>query len=92
MEALRERARIIVEVERAHPSGHKYHRWMHIVQAADTGLDSPEALEWEGITGRLKQLHAMQDRRIDAVESKLDAHMREVKDLLTALMGGRKEN
>ena len=47
VEALREWAWIIVEAELTHPSWHRYHRYIHIAEAAD---DSSE------ITGWLKQL------------------------------------
>ena len=76
MEALRERARIIVEAERAHPSWNRYHKYMHIVEAADSSQDRTASVEWEGITGRVKQLLEMQsrtqDKKLEAVESKLD--------------------
>ena len=35
VQALRERAQIIVEAERRNPSWHKYHKYMHIAEAAD---------------------------------------------------------
>ena len=58
VQALRERAQIIVEAELAHPSWHKYHAYMHIVEAADKASETgtSPSLEWEGITGRVKQL------------------------------------
>jgi hypothetical protein len=75
VEALRERARIIVEAELTHPSWHRYHRYMHIVEAADTS--EMAVREWEGITGRVKQLLEMEGRRVDGkfseIESKFDA-------------------
>ena len=62
VEALRERARIIVESELTQPSWHRYHRYMHIVEAADTSETTVR--EWEGITGRVKQLLELQDQRV----------------------------
>ena len=63
VEALRERAQIIVESERTHPGSHQYHKYMHIVQATDSS-NAIEQLEWEGITGRVKQLLELQDERV----------------------------
>ena len=37
---------------------------MHVVEAADTSETTVR--EWEGITGRVKQLLEMQDRRVDS--------------------------
>ena len=58
VQALRERAQIIVEAELTRPSWHKYHKYMHIAEAADIASDTgmSPSLEWEGITGRVKQL------------------------------------
>jgi hypothetical protein len=86
VEALRERARIIVEAERAHPSWNKYHKYMHIVEAADASQDRTASVEWEGITGRVKQLLEMQDRRSDskleAVENKFGSKLEAVESKL----------
>ena len=57
---------------------------MHIVEAADAPYDRMASMEWEGITGRVKQLlelqdrraesnRELQDRRADRMESKLEA-------------------
>merc|ERR1712185_25088 len=51
VEALRERAQIIVEVEQTHPRRHTYHKYMHFVEAVDSSELAPQ--EWEGITGRV---------------------------------------
>ena len=80
MQALRERAQIIAEAERTHPSWHRYHRYMHIAEAADISSSGARRdLEWEGITGRVKQLLAVQTaevegRRVDSkfAEAKVD--------------------
>ena len=77
VQALRERAQIIVEAELTRPSWHKYHKYMHIAEAAniasDTGM-SP-SLEWEGITGRVKQLLSP----IKAENSKIKTELQEMK-------------
>ena len=72
VQALRERAQIIVEAELTRPSWHKYHKYMHVVEAADSSHNRTASVEWEGITGRVKQLLEMQDRRAD---SKLDSKL-----------------
>ena len=85
VQALRERAQIIVEAERTHPSWHKYHRYMHIAEAADISSSGARRdMEWEGITGRVKQLLEMQTAE---VEAKIEAQTAEVKALLSALLG-----
>merc|ERR1712185_891874 len=44
VEALRERAQIIVEAERTHPNRQNYHEYMHVVEAADSsGVAGPSA-------------------------------------------------
>ena len=52
--ALHERAKMIVDMELQHPSWHTFCEFMHVIEAADE--DSKPAPEWEGITGRVKQL------------------------------------
>ena len=85
VQALRERAQIIVEAERTHPSWHKYHRYMHVAEAADISSSGARRdMEWEGITGRVKQLLEMQTAE---VEAKIEAQTAEVKALLSALLG-----
>ena len=92
VEALRERAQIIVEAERTNPHYQNYHQYMHFVEAAESPLElAPQ--EWEGVTGRIKQLLDVQERRVDAnmreiqgeLDAKLDANMREIQRLLTSI-------
>ena len=82
VQALRERAQIIVEAELTRPSWHKYHKYMHIAEAADIASDTgmSPSLEWEGITGRVKQLLSP----IKAENSKIKAELQEVKATLAA--------
>ena len=54
VEALHERAKMIVEMELQHPNWHTFCEFMHVVEAADE--DSKPAQEWQGIIGRVKQL------------------------------------
>ena len=79
VQALRERAQIIVEAELTRPSWHKYHKYMHIAEAADIASDTgmSPSLEWEGITGRVKQL-------LKAENYKIKAELQEVKATLAA--------
>ena len=97
VEALRERAQIIVEAERTHPRRHKYHKYMHFVEVADSSEPAPQ--EWEGVTGRMKQLLGevkaevkaeikAEVADIKAQGEKLEAGMREIKELLT-IMGSK---
>jgi predicted RNA-binding protein with EMAP domain len=72
VQALHERAKIIVDMETQHPGWHEYSKYMHIAEAADEyGVPLPE---WAGITGRVKQLL---DQRVgqaqEELESKVDA-------------------
>ena len=94
--ALKERAQIIVEAERTYPSWHKYHRYMHIVEAADISTSGPPSdLEWEGITGRVKQLLKEQVQLLsaktetDTVEIK--AELAQVKEEMKAGLAQVKE-
>jgi len=77
VQALRERAQIIVEAELTRPSWHKCHKYMHIAEAADISSDTgvSPSLEWEGITGRVKQLVLP----IKAENSKIKTELQEVK-------------
>ena len=81
MQALRERAQIIAEAERTHPSWHRYHRYMHIAEAADISSSGARRdLEWEGITGRVKQLLAVQTAEVEAkVKTEVKEQTAEIK-------------
>ena len=81
VQALRERAQIIVEAERTHPSWHKYHRCMHIAEVADiSSSDAQRNVEWEGITGRVKQLLEIQTAEVEAkTAAVIEAKTAEVK-------------
>ena len=78
VEALRERAQIIVESERTHPGAHQYHKYMHIAQATDAS-DGMKQLEWEGITGRVKQLLELQDERVNRKLELLGGELAQIK-------------
>ena len=86
VQALRERAQIIVEAELTRPSWHKYHKYMHIAEAADIASDTgmSPSLEWEGITGRVKQL-------LKAENSKIKAELQEVRTNQIEMKTNQKE-
>ena len=80
VQALRERAQIIVEAERTHPSWHKYHRYMHVAEAADISTSGAKRmLEWEGIIGRVKQLLEMQTAEAKAETAEVKAELAKIK-------------
>jgi hypothetical protein len=95
VQALRERAQIIVEAELTRPSWHKYHKYMHIAEAADIASDTgmSTSLEWEGITGRVKQLLLPIKAELQEVKTTLAANqanvtkeLAELKTLLAAVL------
>ena len=86
VQALHERAKIIVDMEIQHPGWHEYPKYMHIAEAADEyGVPLPE---WAGITGRVKQLldqrigHAQKEleSKVDAVEERVGQAQEELKE------------
>ena len=80
VQALRERAQIIVGAERTNPSWHKYHKYMHIAEPADISTsDAQKNVEWEGITGRVKQLLEIQTAEVKAETAKVMAENAEAK-------------
>ena len=80
VQALRERAQIIVEAERTNPSWHKYHKYMHIAEAADVSTSGAQKnIEWEGITGRVKQLLELQTAEVKAETAELKAETADAK-------------
>ena len=77
VEAIRERARIIVEAEKRSPKSHRYHRFMHFVEATgSTGKLQEQELAWEGVTRRVTE---MVRTRTDRLEHKLDDELTKVK-------------
>ena len=72
VQALHERAKIIVDMEIQHPGWHEYPKYMHIAEAADEyGVPLPE---WAGITGRVKQLL---DQRVGQAQEELESKVEE---------------
>ena len=77
VQALRERAQIIVGAERTNPSWHKYHKYMHIAEAADVSTSGAQKnIEWEGITGRVKQLLELQTAEVKAETAEVKAELK----------------
>ena len=72
VEALRERARIIVEMEQRYPKSHRYHQFMHFVEAAEESTMKLKGLEGGGTTGRVA--HAI-SRNFDLVEERLTTNL-----------------
>ena len=95
VEALRERAQIIVEAELSSRHRHKYHKYMHFVDATDSSeLVSFE--HWDGITGRVKQLLQGQMARLrednaqlrDDINAQLKGEMDELRDDINVQLKG----
>ena len=75
VQALHERAKIIVDMEIQHPGWHEYPKYMHIAEAADEyGVPLPE---WAGITGRVKQLL---DQRVGQAQEELGSKVDAVEE------------
>ena len=76
VEALRERALIVVEAEKRLSKSHTYHRFMHFVEPVDSTGKSQEMV-WEGVTRRVTELVRAKTDCLEAelarVKNKLDA-------------------
>eukprot|EP01051_Picozoa_sp_SAG22_P022057 SAG22_NODE_5132_length_1080_cov_1.033639_1_plen_120_part_00 len=75
VEAIRERARIVVAQERRFPRSHRYHRFMHFVEAVDSSGKDQEIV-WEGVTKMLSlevgRLEEELNSKIDKIDSKFE--------------------
>ena len=85
VEAIRERARIVVEEEKRFPKSHCYHRFMHFVEAVDTSR-SEERL-WEGVTKRVA--HIMSTETSD-LKDEMNTKLNEIDTKLIKLKGEMK--
>lgn len=54
VEAIHERAKMIVELETMYPWLHRLERYVHLLETAEVVVDTPNAMA-EGISGRVKQ-------------------------------------
>ena len=82
VEAIRERAWIIVEEEKRFPKSHRYHRFMHFVEAVDSGRS--EGQEWEGVTKRVSQMLSQEAGRLEQNQYELDGKITELKTELNS--------
>eukprot|EP01052_Picozoa_sp_SAG31_P042520 SAG31_NODE_6777_length_1892_cov_2.353597_2_plen_125_part_00 len=64
VEAIRERARIVVEMEKRFPKSHRYHRFMHFVEVADVA-ERPQEIAWEGVTRRVTEVIRKETRQLE---------------------------
>ena len=65
VEAIRERARIVVEMEKRSPKSHRYHRFMHFVEMADTAGRRHE-IAWEGVTRRVTDVMRTETSQLES--------------------------
>ena len=89
LEAIRERARIIVEQEKWFPRSHRYHRYMHFVEAVDTGRSAER--EWEGVTNRVSQLLDLKVNRLEQHHQELDGKIAELSTQLNSKIDNKFE-
>ena len=89
MHALHERAKMIVEMELQHPNWHAFCEFMHVAEAADE--DSMPAPEWEGITGRVKQLLQPTNDRMADVQQEMTEVRSEMAEVRQEMQNARVE-
>ena len=80
VEAIRERARIIVDAEKRFPRAHQYHQFMHFVVAADSTGQSKQIV-WEGVTRRVAEVVTS---RTDELEHRLDGKLAQIKSEMSS--------
>ena len=84
IEAIRERARIIVGQEKRFPKSHRYHCFMHFVEAVDSLVKDQEVL-WEGVTKMLSKevgrLEVELGNKFELLDSKSDSLDKELLEL-----------
>ena len=79
VEAIRERARIIVEMEKRFPKSHRYHRFMHYVEVADA-VGRPQEMAWEGVTKRVTEMMRVETSQLQSqLQSQLESELVELK-------------
>lgn len=81
VEAIRERARIVVEMEKRFPKSHRYYRFMHFLEVADAA-GRPHELAWEGVTRRVTEVMKTETKRI---EGELKGELSEMKTKIELL-------
>ena len=91
-EALRERARIIVEMEKRFSKSHQYHRFMHFVEPTESTEQSQEVV-WEGVTKRVGQMMRAETSKLeqalasvvsrqDSLEGEMNTKFKLLEDLM----------
>ena len=83
VEAIRERACIVVEEEKRFPMSCQYHRFMHYVEVADSAERQQEVV-WEGMTRRVSQMIRAETSKL---EGELKSEMHELKGEMHELKG-----
>ena len=90
VEAIRERAHIVVEMEKRFPKSHSYHRFMHYVEAADVA-ERPHELAWEGVTRRVGQMMREEigrlEQNLQQLDDKLEQNQQKLDGKLVELQG-----
>ena len=79
VEAVRERARIIVETEKRFPKSHRYYRFMHFMEAADSTEVPQDMMQWEGVTKRVTDMLAARSDQQDRELAELKVDMAQTK-------------
>ena len=74
VEAIRERAHIVVEMEKRFPKSHSYHRFMHFVEAADVA-ERPHELAWEGVTRRVTDVMRTETSQLECELSEMNTKL-----------------
>ena len=86
VEAIRERASIIVDAEKWFPKSHQYARFMHVVEAVSSAGKLQE-MEWEGVTKRVSQMLSLEVGRLEQNQQELDDKMIELDGKMIELDG-----
>jgi hypothetical protein len=91
VEALRERAQIVVDMELHHPNWHTFHKYMHVVDLVDANKAPTSESSWDGITGRVKHLlraeMASTKEELDVKLGELGTTMASTKEELDVKLG-----
>ena len=86
VEAIRERALIIVEHEKRFSKSQKYHRFMHFVEVVDS-VEQLKEMEWEGVTKRVGQMLSLEVGRLEQNQQELDCKLQKLDGKLEELDG-----
>ena len=81
LEAIRERAHIVVEMEKRFPKSHHYHRFMHFVEVADV-VGRPQEVVWQGMARRVTEVTRTETSRL---EGEMNTKIEELKGEMSEL-------